>query len=75
MKLTLKIIAAAILLVGLLLFAYALYQTFAIAEYASKTVSVDLIDLISLILIISGYWIIIKKKTPKKEQGTSRRTN
>jgi hypothetical protein len=32
-------------------------------------------DLVSLILIISGYWIIIKKKTPEKEQGTSHRTN
>jgi uncharacterized membrane protein len=70
MKSVLKIVAAVILLVGLLLFAYALYQTFAISYYASKTVSVDSMDLISLFLIVSGYWIIVKK-TPEKEQGPS----
>lgn len=74
MKLVLRMVAVIILLVGLMLFAYALYQTFAVAYYASKTVSVDLMDLISLVLIVSSYWIIVKKKTPKKEQGPPPRT-
>jgi hypothetical protein len=74
MKSVLKIVAIVILLVGLMLFAYALYQTFAVAYYASKTVSVDSMDLISLFLIILGYWIIVKKRS-EKEQGPSHRTH
>ena len=71
MKSILRIVAAIVFLIGLALFGYALFQTYLVGAYANKTVSVDLMDIVSLVLIVSGYWVIVKKKPIQKEQGTS----
>lgn len=70
MRSVVRIVAIIVFLAGLALFAYSLYLTYAVGDFANKTTNVDLMDVVSLILIISGYAVMVRKKTVEKVRPT-----
>lgn len=76
MKISLRIVGAIILAFGCALLAYAFYRTSALPSFASKVVNVNSMDIISLVLIITGYWLIVRKmKQNLKQQEDAYKTH
>jgi hypothetical protein len=70
-EICLRTAGAVVFLLGWVLIAYALYQTYLTPPYTNKTVNLDMINVFSLIFIFSGLWIILRKKSREKQQVTS----
>jgi hypothetical protein len=66
MKFNLGLVGKSVFALSLVLLAYAIYQGWLVPAYNNKTVTVDLLSTISLILFILGFWLIVKNRMPER---------